>query len=86
MEPFEAVLGTKCTPYLEARVKGRSGVNGLRKKSKFHFVQYLKQVVPCKSTDKGASSRGSRVRTTFYGSIIDSGIDRVLTMCNLTIH
>ena len=44
-----------------------------------------KQIVPCESTDKGVSSRGSRVRTKFYGSIIDSGSDRVLTMYNLTI-
>ena len=43
----------------------------LTKKSKFHFVQYWKQIVPCESTDKGVSSRGSRVRTKFYGSIID---------------
>ena len=50
----------------------------LMKKSKFHFVQYWKQIVPCESTDKGVSSRGSRVRTKFYGSIIDSGSDRVL--------
>ena len=57
----------------------------LTKKSKFHFVQYWKQIVPCESTDKGVSSRGSRVRTKFYGSIIDSGSDRVLTMYNLTI-
>ena len=55
----------------------------LTKKSKFHFVQYWKQT--CESTDKGVSSRGSRVRTKFYGSIIDSGSDRVLTMYNLTI-
>ena len=55
------------------------------KKSKFHFVQYWKQIVSCESTDKGVSSRGSRVRTKFYGSIIDSGSDRVLTMYNLTI-
>ena len=57
----------------------------LTKKSKFHFVQYWKQIVPCESTDKGVSSRGSRVRTKFYGSIIDSGSDRVLAMYNLTI-
>ena len=57
----------------------------LTKKSKFHFVQYWKQIVPCESTDKGVSSRGSRVRTKFYGSIIDSRSDRVLTMYNLTI-
>ena len=57
----------------------------LTNKSKFHFVQYWKQIVPCESTDKGVSSRGSRVRTKFYGSIIDSGSDRVLTMYNLTI-
>ena len=57
----------------------------LTKKSKFHFVQYWKQIVPCESTDKGVSSRGSRVRTRFYGSIIDSRSDRVLTMYNLTI-
>ena len=37
------------------------------------------------STDKGVSSRGSRVRTRFYGYIIDSRSDRVLTMYNLTI-
>ena len=57
----------------------------LTKKSKFHFLQYWKQIVPCESTDKGVSSRGSRVRTKFYGSIIDSGSDRVLTMYSLTI-
>ena len=57
----------------------------LSKKSKFHFVQYWKQRVPCESTDKGVSSRGSRVRTKFYRSIIDSGSDRVLTMYNSTI-
>ena len=57
----------------------------LTKESKFYFVQYWKQIVPCESTDKGVSSRGSRVRTKFYGSIIDSGSDRVLTMYNLTI-
>ena len=57
----------------------------LTKKSKFHFVQYWKQIVPCESSDKGVSSRGSRVRTKFYGSIIDSGSERVLTMYNLTI-
>ena len=57
----------------------------LTKRSKFHFAQYWKQIVPCVSTDKGVSSRGSRVRTKFYGSIIDSGSDRVLTMYNLTI-
>ena len=57
----------------------------LTKKSKFHFVQYRKQIVPCESTDKGVSSRGSRVRTKCCGSIIDSGSDRVLTMYNLTI-
>ena len=57
----------------------------LTKKSKFHFVQYWKQIVPCESTDKGVSSRGSRVRTKFYGSIIDSGSERVLTVYNLTI-
>ena len=57
----------------------------LTEKSKFHFVQYWKQIVPCESTDKGVSSRGSRVRTRFYGSIIDSRSDRVLTMYNLTI-
>ena len=57
----------------------------LKKKSKFHFVQYWKQIVPCESTDKGVSSRGSRVRTKCCGSIIDSGSDRVLTMYNLTI-
>ena len=45
----------------------------LTEKSKFHFVQYWKQIVPCESTDKGVSSRGSRVRTRF------------LTMYNLTI-
>ena len=39
----------------------------LTKKSKFHFVQYGKQIVPCESTDKGVSSRGSRVITKFYG-------------------
>ena len=51
----------------------------LTKKSKFHFVQYLKQMVPCESTrDKGVSSSGSRVRTKFYGSIIDFGSERVL--------
>ena len=55
------------------------------KKSKFHFAQYWKQIVPCGSTDKGVSSRGSRVRTKFYGSIIDSGSERVLTVYNLTI-
>ena len=54
------------------------------KKSKFHFVQYWKQILPCESTDKGVSSRGSRVRTKFYGSIIDTGSERVLTMYNLT--
>ena len=57
----------------------------LTKKSKFHFVQYWKQIVSCESTDKGVSSRGSRVRTKCGGSIIDSGSDRVLTMYNLTI-
>ena len=57
----------------------------LTKKSKFHFLQYWKQIVPCESTDKGVSSRGSRVRTKCCGSIIDSGSDRVLTMYNLTI-
>ena len=57
----------------------------LTKKSKFHFTQYWKQIVPCESTDKGVSSRGSRVRTKCCGSIIDSGSDRVLTMYNLTI-
>ena len=57
----------------------------LTKKSKFHFVQYWKQIVPCESTDKGVSSRGSRVRTKFYGSIIDSGSDRVSTMFNLQL-
>ena len=57
----------------------------LTEKSKFHFVQYWKQIVPCESADKGVSSRGSRVRTRFYGSIIDSRSDRVLTMYNLTI-
>ena len=57
----------------------------LTNKSKFHFVQYWKQIVPCESTDKGVSSRGSRVRTKCCGSIIDSGSDRVLTMYNLTI-
>ena len=58
----------------------------LTKKSKFHFVQYWKQIVPCESTDKGVSSRGSRVRTKFYGSIIDSGSERVLiNIYNLTI-
>ena len=41
----------------------------LTTKSKFHFVQYRKQIVPCESTDKGVSSRSSRVRTKFYGSI-----------------
>ena len=56
------------------------------KKSKFHFVQYLKQIVPCESSDKGVSSRGSRVRTKCYGSMIDSGSDRVLiNIYNLTI-
>ena len=29
MEPFGAFFGTKCTPYLEARLKARSGVKGL---------------------------------------------------------
>ena len=29
MEPFGAFFGTKCTPYLEARQKARSGVKGL---------------------------------------------------------
>ena len=48
----------------------------LTKKSKFHFVQYLKQIVPCESIDKGVSSRRSRVRTKFYGSIIDSGSEK----------
>ena len=57
----------------------------LTKKSKFHFVQYWKQTVSCESTDKGVSSRGSRVRTKCCGSIIDSGSDRVLTMYHLTI-
>ena len=57
----------------------------LTKKSKFHFVQYWKQIVPCESTDRGVSSRGSRVRTMFVGSIIDSRSDRVLTLYNLTI-
>ena len=58
----------------------------LTKKSKFHFVQYWKQIVPCESTDKGVSSRGSRVRTKFYGSIIDSGSERVLiNIYNLTV-
>ena len=52
----------------------------LTKKSKFHFVQYRKQIVPCESTDRGVSSRGSRVRTKCCGSIIDSGSDRVLTI------
>ena len=42
----------------------------LTKKSKFYFVQYWKQIVPCESTDKGVSSRGSRVRTKCCGSII----------------
>ena len=36
-------------------------------------------------TDKGVSSRGSRVRTKFYASIIDSRSDRVLNIYNLTI-
>ena len=66
----------KCTDKIKAL---------LTKKSKFHFVQYWKQIVPCESTDKGVSSRGSRVRTKCCGSIIDSGSDRVLTMYNLTI-
>ena len=59
----------------------------LTKKSKFHFVQYLKQIVPCESIDKGVSSRRSRVRTKFYGSIIDSGSERVLiiNIYNLTM-
>ena len=57
----------------------------LTKKSKFHFVQHWKEIVPCEGTDKGVSSRGSRVRTKCCGSIIDSGSDRVLTMYNLTI-
>ena len=57
----------------------------LTKKSKFHFVQYWKQIVPCESTDKGVSSRDSRVRNKCCGSIIDTGSDRVLTMYNLTI-
>ena len=43
----------------------------LTKKSKFHFVQYWKQIVPCESTDKGVSSRGSRVRTKCCGSILN---------------
>ena len=30
MEPFGAFFGTKCTPYLEAPLKARSGVKGLR--------------------------------------------------------
>ena len=38
-------------------------------KSKFHFVQYWKQIVPCEITVRGVSSRGSRVRTKFYGSM-----------------
>ena len=29
MEPFGAFFETKCTPYLEARQKARSGVKGL---------------------------------------------------------
>ena len=29
MEPFGAFFGTKCTPYLEAHPKARSGVKGL---------------------------------------------------------
>ena len=45
----------------------------LTKRSKFHFVQYWTQIVPCESIDKGVSSRDSRVRTKFYGSIIDTG-------------
>ena len=57
----------------------------LTKKSKFHLVQHWKQIVPCESTDKRVSSRGSRVRTKCCGSIIDSGSDRVLTRYNLTI-
>ena len=46
------------------------------KRSKFHFVQHLslKQMVPCESTDKRVSSRGSRVRTKFYGSITESSL------------
>ena len=31
MEPFGAIFGTKCTLYLEARQKARSGVKGLNK-------------------------------------------------------
>ena len=31
-------------------------------------------ITACANTDKGVSSRGSRVRTKFYGSIIDSGM------------
>ena len=58
----------------------------LTKKSKFHFVQYWKQKgTMWEWTDKGISSRGSRVRTKFYGSIIVSRSDRVLTMYNLII-
>ena len=52
------------------------------------FRPILKTIVPyaCESTDKGVSSRGSRVKTKFYGSIIDSGSERVLiNIYNLTI-
>ena len=35
MEPFGAFCGTKCTPYLEARQKARSGVKGLNTRALF---------------------------------------------------
>ena len=40
MEPFGAFFGTKCTPYLEARQKARSGVKGLIREymSRLKFV------------------------------------------------
>ena len=41
MEPFGAFFGTKCTPYLEARQKARSGVKGLTELILLFKLSYL---------------------------------------------
>ena len=47
MEPFGAFFGIKCTPYLEARQKVRSGVKGLTTLTRVPWFAWKSKTSPC---------------------------------------
>ena len=68
MEPFGAFFGTKCTPYLEARQKARSGVKGLKL---FPSVAIFWTSVSAVTTSLYRSAEPERQSFSFGTDVVD---------------